>query len=247
MVAIRISNCLNALRAPSTRAAPRVYRTFVATPRFYGQEGYGDAKGSPEGENPQKQPASTSAQQASEHPGPEPPDVGKGTGAGPTKAAFSENMKKAGSPEDASAESGGSRSKEATETGGSPTGGKIANAESQHGSGASNGGSGAGTTTGGTPNDTSTARAATQKGGEALKGPQGKGAPRPKIHNQSVPAMKSGLSDEQKQEVEKHNEEFEKRYDRGNQAPGDKVDKKFWKGHGGIGQGRSGTEVDWNA
>lgn len=103
------------------------------------------------------------------------------------------------SPEDASAQSGGSRSKEATETGGSPTGGKIANAASQN-------------------------------GGEALKGPQGKGTPSPKIHNQAVPGAKEGLSDEQKQEVERHNQEFEKRHDRAASASEDKVDPKFWKG-----------------
>lgn len=115
------------------------------------------------------------------------------------QAAAKESGGKSSSPEDASAQSGGSRSKEATETGGSPTGGNIANA-------------------------------ASQQGGEALKGPQGKGTPSPKIHNQSIPGAKEGLSDEQKQEVERHNQDFEKRHDRASPAEQDKVDSKFWKG-----------------
>jgi hypothetical protein len=102
------------------------------------------------------------------------------------------------SPEEkASAQSGGSRSKEAVETGDSPTGGEIPG---------------------------------TKNGGEALKGPQGKGAPQPKIHNQSVPGTKSGLTDAQKQEVERHNQDFEKKHDKAESAPRDTVDKKFWQG-----------------
>ncbi|KAI0112692.1 hypothetical protein F4776DRAFT_667265 [Hypoxylon sp. NC0597] len=222
MVAIRISNSLNAFR-PTCVRVPQAYRTFSTSPRFYSQQGYGDGKGDPKGENPQNQPSSSSAQQASEHPGPSPPDVGKGTGGGPTKAGLHESMNKAAaresgqkSPEDASAQSGGSRSKEATETGGSPTGGNIANA-------------------------------ASQSGGEALKGPQGKNSPKPKIQNQSIPGVKPGLSDEQKQEVERHNRDFEKRHDRAAPASEDKVDSKFWKGTGGLKQGDTTGIIDWNA
>ncbi|KAK7745222.1 hypothetical protein SLS62_009851 [Diatrype stigma] len=231
MVAIRISNPLRVLRATRARPTPQTYRAFATTPaRFYAQ-GYGDGEGHPQGEDPQNQPAATKAQTSLEHPGPDPPDVGKGTGAGPTKAAFTENLKKVGSsPEDASAQSGGSRSKEATETGSSPTGGDIASGESQHGGGSGSSSGSAGSTTGGTPKDTSTANAASQGGGEALKGPQGKGTPSPKIHNQSVPGDKQGLNKEQKQEVEQHNKDFEKRYDRGSEAPDDKVDKNYWSG-----------------
>ena len=58
----------------------------------------------------------------------------------------------------------------------------------------------------------------------------GEGKPRPMIHNQSVPGVQQGLTEEQQREVERHNEEFEKRHDRGSEAPDDKVDKKFWKG-----------------
>ncbi|KAI0833067.1 hypothetical protein F5Y06DRAFT_301330 [Hypoxylon sp. FL0890] len=222
MVAIRISNSLNALRATRTRA-PQAYRTFATSTRYYSQQGYGDGKGDPKAEDPQSQPSSSDAQQASEHPGPSPPDVGKGTGGGPTKAGLHQSMNNAAaresgqkSPEDASAQSGGSRSKEATETGGSPTGGSIANA-------------------------------ASQSGGEALKGPQGKDSPKPKIHNQSIPGVKSGLSDEQKQEVERHNKDFEKRHDRAAPASEDKVDPKFWKGTGGVKQGEDNQKIDWNA
>jgi hypothetical protein len=198
MIARRISRSLGGFRAARYRA-PQSHRTFITTPRVLAQQGYGDGKGDPAAEDPQDQPAASPAQEQSEHPGPPPPDVGKGTGGGPTKAAFKENMEKAASPEDASAESGGSRSKEAKETGSSPTGGDVPNT-------------------------------AARSGGEALKGPQGKGAPQPKIHNQAIPGAKEGLTEEQKAEVERHNADFEKRYDRGPAAAEDKVDSKYWKG-----------------
>ncbi|KAI0122951.1 hypothetical protein BJ170DRAFT_642768 [Xylariales sp. AK1849] len=207
MVTLRISNSLSAVRVARHRA-PQTYRTFFATPRVLAQ-GYGDGEGDPVGEKPQKQPGASSAQESSEHPGPAPPDVGKGTGGGPTKASMSQSMDKAADaadPADASAQSGGSRSKEAEETGSSPTGGEVANK-------------------------------AARKGGEALKGPQGAGTPQPKIHNQAIPGTKAGLSEEQKREVEQHNEEFEKRHDRAQPAEQDKVNKGFWKGSGG----RDGT------
>lgn len=71
-------------------------------------------------ENPQDQGASNSTKHNAEHPGPDPVAEGQGTGAGPTKGSGG-----AKTPEDASAQSGGSRSKEAKETGSSPTGGSI--------------------------------------------------------------------------------------------------------------------------
>ncbi|KAK8067035.1 hypothetical protein PG997_013782 [Apiospora hydei] len=191
MVAIRITNALRVARAaaPSPAATTRsvVYRRSIATtPRAMAQ-GYGD-----DSKDPQGQPGATKAQENAEHPGPSPPDVGKGTGGGPTKA----NTK---SPADASASSGGSRSKEAKETGSSPTGGSVGGGEQS-----------------------------ARKGGEALKGPQGKGSPQPKIINQSIPGAKPGLSEEQKQEVERHNADFDQRHDRASTAADDKVDKKFW-------------------
>lgn len=209
MVPIRLSmySSINGLRAVArTRAlcqqAQR--RTFIAPPAFRAHQGYGDGKGDPVAENPEKQPATTKAQESAEHPGPAPPDVGKGSANASTKGALSESMNKAASggesPEDASAQSGGSRSKEAVETGGSPTAGEIP----KSGNGVAN-------------------------GGEGLKGPQGKSAPQPKILNQSTNG-KDSLTEEQKQEVDKHNQDFEKKHDKAESAPGDKVDKKFWSG-----------------
>ncbi|KAG4424436.1 hypothetical protein IFR04_002492 [Cadophora malorum] len=104
------------------RAAPRSIRQSAAArpisstcPRF--AQGYGDGEGDPKGETPQDQGPSNGTKHNAEHPGPAPPSEGKGTGAGPTKGGSS--------PEEASAQSGGSRSKEAKETGSSPTGGEI--------------------------------------------------------------------------------------------------------------------------
>lgn len=51
--------------------------------RFYAHSGYGDGEGDPVGENPQKQPPAKSREL--EHPGPPPPDVGKGTDATASK------------------------------------------------------------------------------------------------------------------------------------------------------------------
>lgn len=52
--------------------------------RFYAGSSYGGGEGDPKGENPQDQGSNPSSHL--EHPGPPPPDVGKGTGGGPTKA-----------------------------------------------------------------------------------------------------------------------------------------------------------------
>ncbi|KAK5988474.1 hypothetical protein PT974_09957 [Cladobotryum mycophilum] len=68
------------------------------------------------------------------------------------------------------------------------------------------------------------------------------GTPKPKISNLSVPGVDTSkhLTDEQKREVKKHNEDFEKRFDHAETAADDKVDKKFWQG-GGTRKG-PGTE-----
>ncbi|EHK98600.1 hypothetical protein M7I_5589 [Glarea lozoyensis 74030] len=100
---------------------PEAIRAISSTPALSAQ-GYGDPDGNPDASNPQEQPGSSDAKQNAEHPGPEPPSVGQNTGAGPTKAGNSKQT-----PEDASAQSGGSRSKEAKETGSSPTGGEVKN------------------------------------------------------------------------------------------------------------------------
>ncbi|KAH6895953.1 hypothetical protein B0T10DRAFT_229883 [Thelonectria olida] len=58
-----------------------------------------------------------------------------------------------------------------------------------------------------------------------------KNAPaKPKITNQSVPGWDSSgsLTEEQRREVDEHNRDFDAKHDHGHQAPGDKVDKKFW-------------------
>ncbi|KAI1367523.1 hypothetical protein F5Y08DRAFT_57790 [Xylaria arbuscula] len=215
MVGIRLTHSMRALRA-TTRAGAvhNQHRAFIAASPLRAHQGYGDGKGDPVAEHPEKQPAHTKAQESSEHPGPAAPDVGQGSSSA-TKSSFSDSMKKAASGEEqASAQSGGSRSKEAAETGSSPTGGEIPDGEN-----------------------------GTANGGEALKGPQGKNAPQPKILNQSANSVKSGLTDEQKREVERHNQDFEKKHDRAESAPQDKVDKKFWSGVGG----RQGGENDWNA
>ncbi|KAL9578206.1 MAG: hypothetical protein Q9212_005865 [Teloschistes hypoglaucus] len=77
--------------------ASSIFRPFSATPftsrtqclvsqqqRFYAGQDYGGGQGDPKGETPQQQGSNPSAEK--EHPGPPPPDVGKGTGGGPTKA-----------------------------------------------------------------------------------------------------------------------------------------------------------------
>ncbi|RAL65237.1 hypothetical protein DID88_001343 [Monilinia fructigena] len=93
-------------------------RAFSSTSFRASAQGYGDGKGNPLAENPQDQGASNAKKHNIEHPGPEPVSEGQGTGAGPTKGGSGGSK----SPEDASAQSGGSRSKEAKETGSSPTG-----------------------------------------------------------------------------------------------------------------------------
>ncbi|KAK8900893.1 hypothetical protein QC760_010359 [Botrytis cinerea] len=100
---------------------PASIRAFSSTQLRAATQGYGDGKGHPMAENPQDQGASNSKKHNAEHPGPEPVSEGQGTGAGPTKGGSGGPK----SPEDASAQSGGSRSKEAKETGSSPTGGSI--------------------------------------------------------------------------------------------------------------------------
>jgi hypothetical protein len=54
--------------------------------------------------------------------------------------------------------------------------------------------------------------------------------PQPKITNQSVPGVdrEDAMSEEAKEEVRRHNEDFAKKHDHADSAPNDKVDKKFW-------------------
>lgn len=114
--------------------------------------------------------------------------------------------------EKASAQSGGSRSKDAeeereqVEMGENPTEDRLAK------------GGAAGRT----------------GGGEQLASSENP-PPRPKVNNASVPGEgKNNLSKEQQEEVDEHNRDFDKKHDRASPAAEDKVDKGFWKGHGGV-------------
>lgn len=185
-------------------------RPISTTTSLRATQGYGDPQGDPVAENPQEQGGSSDAKQNAEHPGPAPPAEGKGTGKGPTKAGGQKD------PADASAQSGGSRSKEAKETGSSPTGGKVGGGGKRQFS-------------------TSTQRWWASKNQEAEETVQkarqaekSEPAAEPKIISDGDPA--EGQSAEKKKEVERHNKEFEERYDRAQPATDDKVDKKFWNG-----------------
>ncbi|KAF5006188.1 hypothetical protein FDECE_7429 [Fusarium decemcellulare] len=69
-------------------------------------------------------------------------------------------------------------------------------------------------------------------GGEPLDASSDNAPPQPKVSNQSIPgsSQTDSLTEEQKREVEEHNKDFDKKHDHGNQAPDDKVDKRFWSG-----------------
>lgn len=78
--------------------------------RLYAGSSYGGGEGDPKGENPQDQGSNPSADL--EHPGPPPPDVGKGTGGGPTKSGgdghnTKENASSGGQSTSSSGGSGG--------------------------------------------------------------------------------------------------------------------------------------------
>ncbi|KAG9233863.1 hypothetical protein BJ875DRAFT_463036 [Amylocarpus encephaloides] len=106
--------------APLRVRGPMAIRSLSSTP-FRLAQGYGDPDGNSTAENPQAQPASNATKHNAEHPGPEPPAEGQGKGAGPTKGGSGSGK----SPADSSAQSGGSKSKEAMETGSSPSGGDV--------------------------------------------------------------------------------------------------------------------------
>jgi hypothetical protein len=105
---------------------PLAIRSISSTPARFAQ-GYGDGEGDPKGENPQQQGGSNATKHNAEHPGPAPPSEGQGSGAGPTKGGSGK------APEVSSANSAGSRSLEADETGSSPTGGKVGGGKSSSG------------------------------------------------------------------------------------------------------------------
>lgn len=214
MAFLRSQSALRTISRRSPIAIRQAIRPLSTSTPLRSTQGYGDMKGNPESEDPQNQGASSSAKHNAEHPGPAPPSEGKGTGAGPTKAGGSTGGQK--DPADASAQSGGSRSKEAKETGSSPTGGKVG---------------------GGGKRQYSTSASSSDRGDGAVKEEtvqrardSEKSTPpsQPKIINDSDPS--EGQSKEKQQEVEQHNKEFEERYDRAQPAKDNKVDDKFWKG-----------------
>ncbi len=102
-------------------------------------------------------------------------------------------------------------------------------------------GTGAGPTKGGSgtsPEDASAqsggarSKEAKETGSSPTGGSIGKGKDNtkssPKIHDRSQPGH--GNSESKQAEVEKHNREFEQRYDRASKAQEEKVDKRFWSG-----------------
>jgi hypothetical protein len=68
-------------------------------------------------------------------------------------------------------------------------------------------------------------------GGEKLQSSADNASPKPKISNLSIPGVdaKEHMTEEQKKEVDEHNEEFEQKHDKGHKAGADKVDKNFWR------------------
>jgi len=78
---------LRALAVETPKARGGMTTPFNSQHRLYAHQSYGGGEGDPKGENPQQQGSNPSADL--EHPGPPPPDVGKGTGGGPTKASGS--------------------------------------------------------------------------------------------------------------------------------------------------------------
>ncbi|KAF4996687.1 hypothetical protein FGRMN_4345 [Fusarium graminum] len=119
MSALRATNrhgfALRQIVARSTinSRAPQVFQR-----NAFATQGYGDNEGDPVGSNPKDRVPNSQATHEAEHPGPTPPaDKAKQNKSGPKQ------------PEDASAQSGGSRSKEAIEKGKSPTAGSIGGKE----------------------------------------------------------------------------------------------------------------------
>lgn len=97
------------LRSVAARSSPRITTrtTIPIQHRLYAQQSsYGGADDDPKAGDPQNQGSNPSADL--EHPGPSPPDVGKGTGGGPTKAdGGGHNTKQNESSSGSGSESGG--------------------------------------------------------------------------------------------------------------------------------------------
>ena len=130
--------------------------------------------------------------------------------------------------EDASAQSGGSRSKIATETGSSPTGGTIEEggpAPEKSSQSADNGNS---PTEGVVPDELANGDARGRTGGgQSLEDSHHAPQP-PKVDSFSLPGGKIHLTKEQQAEVDEHNRDFEAKHGKAQPAEADKVDAKFW-------------------
>ncbi|CEF86230.1 hypothetical protein SNK03_010640 [Fusarium graminearum] len=120
MTVLRVTNARNllALRQVIAHNTINSQTPQVLQRSKFATQGYGDNAGEPVGSNTKDRVPNSQATHDAEHPGPT-PSAGK--------AKKNETGSK--SPEDASAESGGSRSKDAVEKGKSPTAGSIGGKE----------------------------------------------------------------------------------------------------------------------
>ncbi|EON97824.1 putative metallo-hydrolase oxidoreductase protein [Phaeoacremonium minimum UCRPA7] len=130
----------------------------------------------------------------------------------PTAAAQASSAPK--EAEEASADSGGSRSKDAAESASASSSQgdavPVADVPDQLAHGGAKGATG---------------------GGEPLESSKN-APPQPKITNASIPQGGEKLTKEQQEEVDEHNRDFEAKHDRAAPASDDKVDSKFWSGKG---------------
>lgn len=120
MSVLRLTNShgLLAMRQVIARSTINSRAPQVLQRSTFATQGYGDGEGDPVGSNPKDRPPNSRATHEAEHPGPTPPA---------DKAKQNEMGIK--HPDDASAQSGGSRSKDAIEKGKSPTAGHIGGKE----------------------------------------------------------------------------------------------------------------------
>lgn len=117
MAGFRTSSFLRSFA--TSRASVRPASFALRQPRFYASQSYGSGQGDPKGENPQEQGSNPSAEK--EHPGPPPPDVGKNTGGGPTKAGSEgHNTQENSSSSGSSSSSSGSGQSGASQSSGGP-------------------------------------------------------------------------------------------------------------------------------
>lgn len=124
----------------------------------------------------------------------------------PTRAFYATSAPK--KAEEASAQSGGSRSKDAAEKASAQSGGSRSNAAEK--------------------------ASENSKGSQEPDNP----TPHPKVFNSAVPGTgEKHLSKEQQEEVDRHNADFEEKHDRAAGRADNKVDKSFWSGGGGRDQG----------